>query len=359
MSPSLEQKHSAADSALREFIGAPDSASAEEHLETLLTRHAIPLIQTVLKCKVASSSARSSVREYQEQEDICGDAIFQLLRHLKKLRELQDLESIKNFRGYVIQTALNAFNGYLREKYPRRWQLKCRLRYLLDHRKSFLTWKLDSGDIVCGLREWGDKDASALLEGASALIREILSTADKKKLREDAEEFLRRLLTRYGSPVLLDELVASLAEFADVSEIRYLSEDYTSVGDLLPSPLPDPAAQLEQKLYLTHLWREICELPVKQRAALLLNLRDPTGADALMLFVVTDVTRLSGIAAVLDWTPEVFAQLWNHLPLDDNTIAERIGVTRQQVINLRKSARERLARRMAAGNLRTGSATGR
>jgi hypothetical protein len=43
-----------------------------------------------------------------------------------------------------------------------------------------------------------------------------------------------------------------------------------------------------------------------------------------------------------------FAKLWNNLPLEDTTIAQNLGVTRQQVINLRKSARERLARRMSA-----------
>ena len=43
---------------------------------------------------------------------------------------------------------------------------------------------------------------------------------------------------------------------------------------------------------------------------------------------------------------EELAGMWNSLPLDDRGIAERLGITRQQVINLRKSARARLARRM-------------
>jgi hypothetical protein len=43
---------------------------------------------------------------------------------------------------------------------------------------------------------------------------------------------------------------------------------------------------------------------------------------------------------------EEFANLWNELPLEDASIASLLGVTRQQVINLRKSARERLTRRM-------------
>lgn len=43
--------------------------------------------------------------------------------------------------------------------------------------------------------------------------------------------------------------------------------------------------------------------------------------------------------------------------MDDRSIAARLGLSRQQVINLRKSARERLSRRltgsseMAAGNM--------
>ncbi len=41
-----------------------------------------------------------------------------------------------------------------------------------------------------------------------------------------------------------------------------------------------------------------------------------------------------------------FTLLWNDLPLEDSSIAELLGATRQQVINLRKCARERLERRM-------------
>ena len=45
-------------------------------------------------------------------------------------------------------------------------------------------------------------------------------------------------------------------------------------------------------------------------------------------------------------TLEEFGEIWNELPLDDKRIAALLGLTRQQVINLRKSARERLTRRM-------------
>jgi hypothetical protein len=37
--------------------------------------------------------------------------------------------------------------------------------------------------------------------------------------------------------------------------------------------------------------------------------------------------------------------LWNRLPLEDNEIAARLNLERQQVINLRSTAREKLERR--------------
>ena len=41
-----------------------------------------------------------------------------------------------------------------------------------------------------------------------------------------------------------------------------------------------------------------------------------------------------------------FASLWQRIPLDDETIARRLGCTRQQVINLRMAGRKRLSNRL-------------
>jgi hypothetical protein len=54
------------------------------------------------------------------------------------------------------------------------------------------------------------------------------------------------------------------------------------------------------------------------------------------------------IAEAMDFPLEEFLGLWNKLPLDDVTIAKLLDATRQQVINLRKCARERVERRMSA-----------
>jgi hypothetical protein len=45
---------------------------------------------------------------------------------------------------------------------------------------------------------------------------------------------------------------------------------------------------------------------------------------------------------------EEFASLWSRLPIDDITLAEQLDCTRQQVINLRMSARKRLRNRLGS-----------
>jgi hypothetical protein len=104
---------------------------------------------------------------------------------------------------------------------------------------------------------------------------------------------------------------------------------------------------LEHRSWLKRLWEEILLLPLRQRLALLLNLRDEHGGAALPLFPATGVASMRQIAAALEMEAVALAGIWNQLPLADQTIAARLSVNRQQVINLRKSARERLGRRLA------------
>jgi hypothetical protein len=87
---------------------------------------------------------------------------------------------------------------------------------------------------------------------------------------------------------------------------------------------------------------------------LLLSARAPSGA-ALWLVVDLGVASFRDAAAALEMPPEELAQLWNRLPLEDKEIAARLGVDRQQVINFRSTARERLARRENAPTKRSAS----
>jgi hypothetical protein len=92
-------------------------------------------------------------------------------------------------------------------------------------------------------------------------------------------------------------------------------------------------------------------LPPRQRSSLLLNLRDESGDAALTLLPMLRIATIREIAQALEMPVEKLASLWQELPLEDAVIASFLGATRQQVINLRKCARERLSRRMRTADL--------
>jgi hypothetical protein len=93
-------------------------------------------------------------------------------------------------------------------------------------------------------------------------------------------------------------------------------------------------------------WNEVASLPVRQRVALLLNLRDHDGSGILWLLPVAGVATVRQIARLLEIDELEFSRLWRLIPLDDAQIAARLACTRQQVINLRVSARKRLSNRV-------------
>jgi hypothetical protein len=153
------------------------------------------------------------------------------------------------------------------------------------------------------------------------------------------------LLAHAGAPLRLPDLIHAAAALLNVHD-RMESTSEIDVADRHSQG--DPG--IDQRQTLTRLWDEVTQLPVPQRVALLLNLRDDVGECALSSLPATGVASMRAIAAAIEMPAAKLAEMWKELPLDDLTIAEMLGITRQQVINLRKSARRRLWRRMS-GNI--------
>ena len=149
-------------------------------------------------------------------------------------------------------------------------------------------------------------------------------------------------------PIELDELVTAVASLLGISDqpIESIAEEEDAVASVPDVAEPDPAWRIEKRMFLQRLWEELEQLPRNQRAALLLNLKETSGFGCITLFPATGVASVRQLAAAVEMTPESFAELWNDLPLEDAKIAELLGLTRQQVINARKSGRERLTRRL-------------
>ena len=153
------------------------------------------------------------------------------------------------------------------------------------------------------------------------------------------------------APLEIDELVGLMAEVWGVRDapMQSISDevDYAPINRSSSDPGQRPGEALDHRARLRKVWDEILQLPVRQRTALLLNLRDEQGGAAITLLPMLRLATIEHIAAVLEIPAEELAEVWDQLPLEDAAIASRLGATRQQVINLRKCARVRLARRLA------------
>jgi hypothetical protein len=66
------------------------------------------------------------------------------------------------------------------------------------------------------------------------------------------------------------------------------------------------------------------------------------------VFVSLGIASVGQIAEALSMSREDLLKTWETLPLGDGEIAARMGATRQQVVNFRRSARERIQRHLKA-----------
>jgi hypothetical protein len=345
------------DEILLPFLQARNEIESESLLARLVHEYADPVIKSILKRKLGVSLTLAD-RSYNNQNalEIAGDVHALLLAQLHRLKLQPDAASINNFRGYVAVKTYSAYNAYLRRKHPQRWRFKNRLRYLFSHQPVFALWKNAEGEWLCGLASWRDAAQEAVSAQHRGQLHDYLLSSEKLRLPDDLSQrgdptgALVTVFNAVGYPVELDELVNVITEMwglKEPTESTVLNADET--GQIYKD-LADPRASvdmtLDRRLYLQRLWSEILQLPPRQRAALLLNLRDEQGAGVLALLPLIGIASLAAIAQALEMAEGQMTKLWYDLPLDDAVIAKMLGGTRQQVINLRKAARARLRRRM-------------
>ena len=171
-------------------------------------------------------------------------------------------------------------------------------------------------------------------------------------LSRNIVELVMAIFQQSGGPLPLDDLVSFVAELWGVKDFPPRTDDGSGgAGDRLErlaSADVDPATKVEQRMQLARLWEEIRALPLPQSRALLLGLKDTGGRCLTILLADIRIASLAQISEVLSMPAERLAELWNKIPLDDTSIAAHLGITREQVIHQRQSARRRLARRMRA-----------
>jgi hypothetical protein len=314
-----------------ESLAAARGEQIDREIEGLILRVAQPLIVSVLSRYKGPGAGLAA----QDVDDLTSTIHLRLVAKLRTLTGAA--EPIADFEKYVATLTYNAVNDHLRRVFPARTRLKNRLRYTLVHDPRLALWSVDALPIA-GLSDW-----LGARESVSAVMLAEGSDSPEMRRGDRIGDALVAIFGATRSPVVLEALVDFTARLWHITEAE--SEE---AGRRATAPRAvNGASDFETRDYLRVLWREIQELRPMQRKALLLNLRAQDAGNVASLIVLTGTARFDDVAAALEMPPEALAAIWNELPLDDLRIASMLQVTRQQVINLRKSARQRLERRMS------------
>jgi hypothetical protein len=335
------------------FLEAAATEDEELLLSRLLDEHVNPVIRQILRLKMQwyFIPGENGYRD-PDIDEAYHEIQLHLLRRLLDFKRHPADKSLSDLRSYVATTARNACDEYLRRKFPQRRKLKDKIRYCLTSRAWLALWKEEGKGWLSGLAEWEGgrwpaqpvtdaQTLSDLMESLSDELRNVVAQ------RLELDELLTTVFKVAGCPLELDQLTAAVAILLGVEEARMTSFDdgITPLSERVASAQAGPDTLFEYRQMLEHLWGEIRLLPRAQRVALLCNLKNPQGVNVVTLFPATQVATFEQIAEVLEMTPEEFEAMWRRCPLDDMSIAEYLNITRQQVINLRRSARDRLQRR--------------
>lgn len=339
------------DALLEPLMQAVGKEQADTFLLQLITTHVEPVIKGVIRYKLHFNS-RDAVG-HADADDIRQEVTVQLLGELQKLCQRPEAHPISDVRGLAAVITHRACSRWMRRQFPERHALKNRLHYLLTRQSGFALWQNENQRLIAGFAAWQKQKVTATKDRLKSLANDEKLLAQIRMLqsgRQHAEsgDTLASIFNHLGGPVEFEELIIALARLLGIRDQPIESTDGNENAFELTasSGERDTAWQVEKRIFLQRLWEEVQLLPLNQRAALLLNLKDAAGRGCIALFPAAGIATLRQLAQTLGMSAEEFADLWNELPLEDAKIAERLSLTRQQVINARKSARERLKRRL-------------
>lgn len=335
------------DRLLAPWLEAVSAEAAEERLTQLITTEIEPVITGVIRFKLRLDP------HAPEAGDLRQEALAEALSVLNKCRQQPERHPIGDVRALAATITYRACSRWLRRQTPHRNALRNRLQYVLTRKPHLALWAMVSDRLnrwLGGLAEWRDRqDYAGMVELQRMRETSALLHWNGRGQGDVAEfsAYLTALFTRLRLPIELDDLVRLSAGLLQVSDEALISTTTEEGGEIFEAVSGDDVAwQVEKRLFLQRLWEELQQLPLPQRRALLLNLRDAAGNGCIALFPAVGVASLRQLAAALELPLEQFAGLWPQLPLEDAAIAELLNLTRQQVINARKAGRERLARRL-------------
>ncbi len=328
------------------FLAAGDQPACDRRLAELMTDGVEPLVKSLIRNQLRVSLRPDDERQInQDALDMVGDIEALIVAKLNGFKLNSGLGKIENLEAYVKTVAKNASNHYLRRKHPNRLRLKNQLRYMLTRDRRFALWTGEDDNWICGLREWQEWQASSNDEDPSETLKLVFAEEDISPDKIELVELVRLIFEHVGTAIRFGDLIGLVYKVRRISEPVEVPADDTGRENSLEYK-NNVLDRMEQTAFLKSLWEEIGGLPLRHRAALLLNLKSSRGDGLMTLLPFIRVASIRQIAEMLEFPIEEFVKIWNELPWDDNAIAGHLGLTRQQVINLRQSARATLRRKL-------------
>jgi len=309
--------------------------------------HALVLAVAARKLGVYGGFSREDV------EDAASEAMVRLIERLGAGPSGDaGAPPIDNLEGYAATVTYNCCAHLIRQRHPERARLKSRIRYVLGGDPRFAIWDEPIAGAVCGRAAWRATPAG---DAAHRTLDAIGEAPDRvwpggrvpgAATPAGLAGTLDAIFAAVDGPVELDRLVAVVVRLTGLGPAAAAPDEAGAAP--AGSVVEHREARIDDRRVLARLWAEIGDLPLRQRLALLLSLRDHAGAGVLWLLPIVGLASIRQIAGVLDIPAVEMAAIWPRLPLDDLAIAERLACTRQQVINLRMAGRKRLATRLRA-----------
>jgi hypothetical protein len=339
------------DSLLEPLVRMSGGEETDVFLSQLIAEHAEPVIKKIIGYKLRHNLNLSGAKV--EAEDLRQEAIAQLLVELQKLRADIETHPIRDVRGLAATITYSLCAGWMRRQFPRWRAFRNQIQYLLTRQAGFALWPIDEDkkkQLIAGFAAWNGQ--RPCIEGPRlrqlAQDEKLLASLGGGGSSTDLREALAAIFRHAGGPVEFEELVKTAAALLQITERKFesIDADQDYAGKELADQEADVAWRVEKRIFLQRLWEELRQLPLHQRAAMLLNLRDQRGRGCIALFPATGIASIEQLAEALMMSEEQLAGIWNELPLEDSQIAELFGQTRQQIISARQSARRRLARRL-------------
>lgn len=339
------------DGILLPFLQAPEGAEAEHLLADLMCVHAKPVIQQVVTTAFARFSSLDANRrshKSQDIEDIVAESLLKLLEAVRRLKKSPGGATISDFRGYAAVTAFNTWHGYMRGKRTNRAALKRRLQYLLTVHPDLAIWEGPRRRPLCGFSQWVGTGAVARAGWLNQVRMHPEQLMNGVPVQNPAA-LLGTIFIRACAPIDFEDLVTLIAEILAITDEPYDQD----LGRRRRANSYEPTVEFEdpfksdgRQLLLKRLWSELLELTPAQRISLLLSFREKGRISGMGLLAEMEIASTAEIGAALGMSADEFARIRPQLPWSDNAISDRLGLSTQQVISCRLTARRRLFRRL-------------